>query len=392
MQNSKIVSIVILIIMLAYFLFSQIYLVNTGWVYVYLLNPLFYVVMAVVLKFLILSPYKTKKHQKPIIQYIIITTLAYTILFLLSGLFLTYGRNPYSTGFVGILFNLYSVGLVIFCREYIRYKIINNVFEKDRKLICIITVIVFSIQEISFAAFANEINIYFILKIIFATVIPAIARNCLFTYIELYTDYWSGFVYELITHLALWIPPILPKAPWVYTAITDTVFPIILLLYSIYDISSKDKLHIYKSLKAIEPKGLVPLAIGIILVIWFAIGIFPIKPIGVASGSMYPNINMGDIAIVQKCNANDLEVGEVIEYKRKDFSVIHRVIEKTQKDGEFIFITQGDNNDGPDSDPVMEDQIVGKVIAKIPYLAWPTIWIDNLRGATAPEVDVQMGK
>ena len=392
MQNSKVISIVILIIMLAYFLFSQLYLVNTGWVYVYLLNPLFYVVMALVLKFLVLSPYKTKKHQKPIIQYILITTLAYTILFLLSGLFLTYGRNPYSTGIVGILFNLYSVGLVIFCREYIRYKIINNVFEKDRKLICILTVIVFSIQEISFVAFANEINIYFILKMVFATVLPAIARNCLFTYIELYTDYWSGFVYELITHLALWIPPILPKAPWVYTAITDTVFPIILLLYSVYDISSKDKLHIYKSLKAIEPKGLVPLAIGIILVIWFAIGIFPIKPIGVASGSMYPNINMGDIAIVQKCNANDLEVGEVIEYKRKDFSVIHRVIEKTQKDGEFIFITQGDNNDGPDSDPVMEDQVVGKVIAKIPYLAWPTIWIDNLRGATAPEVDVQMGK
>ncbi|MBP3255494.1 MAG: signal peptidase I [Clostridia bacterium] len=392
MQNSKIISIVILIIMLAYFLFSQLYLVNTGWVYVYLLNPLFYVVMALVLKFLILSPYKTKKHQKPIIQYIIITTLAYTILFLLSGLFLTYGRNPYSTGIVGILFNLYSIGVVIFCREYIRYKIINNVFEKDRKLICILTVIVFSIQEISFAAFANEINIYFILKIIFATVIPAMARNSLFTYIELYTDYWSGFVYELITHLALWIPPILPKAPWVYTAVTDTVFPIILLLYSVYDISSKDKLHIYKSLKAIEPKGLVPLAIGIVLVIWFAIGIFPIKPIGVASGSMYPNINMGDIAIIQKCNANDLEVGTVIEYKRKDFSVIHRVVEINQKDGEFIFITQGDNNDGPDSDPVREDQIVGRVIAKIPYLAWPTIWIDNLRGATAPEVDVQMGK
>ena len=157
-------------------------------------------------------------------------------------------------------------------------------------------------------------------------------------------------------------------------------------------LSSKDKLHIYKSIKAIEPKGLIPLAIGIILVIWFAIGIFPIKPLGVASGSMYPNINLGDLVIVQKCNVNDLEVGTVIEYKRKDFSVIHRVVEITQKNGEFTLITQGDNNDGPDMDPVKEDQIVGRVIARIPYLAWPTIWIDNLRGATAPEVDVQMGK
>ena len=392
MQNSKLVSIVILVIMLLYFLFSQLYLVQLGSIYTYLLNPLFFIIMAIVLKFIILSPYKTKKHQKPILQYILITTLAYTILYLLSGLFLTYGKNPYNVGIIGILINLYSVGLVIFCREYIRYKVINNVFEKDRKLICILTVLIFTIPEISFASFSNGLNVYFILKIVFATIIPAIARNSLFTYIELYTDYWSGFAYELIVHLALWIPPILPKAPWVYTAITDTVFPTILLLYCIYDISSKDKLHIYKSIKAIEPKGLIPLAIGIVLVIWFAIGIFPIKPIGVASGSMYPNINLGDVVIIQKCNANDLEVGTVIEYKRKDFSVIHRVVEITQKDGKFTLITQGDNNDGPDMDPVKEDQIVGKVIARIPYLAWPTIWIDNLRGATASEVDVQMGK
>ena len=392
MQNSKFTSITILIIMFVYFLFSQLYFINAGGWYTYLINPLFFVIMAVIVKFVILSPYKTKKHQKPIMQYIVITTLAYTFLYWGSGLFLTYGKNPYNIGILGILTNMYTTGLAIFCREYIRYKVINNVFEKDRKLIFILTVLVFSFQEITFAAFAREINIYFILKIVFATVVPAIARNSLFTYIEMYTDYWSGVVYELIVHLALWIPPILPKAPWVYTAITDTVFPMILLLYCIYDISSKDKLHIYKSIKAIEPKGLIPLAIGIILVIWFAIGIFPIKPLGVASGSMYPNINLGDLVIVQKCNVNDLEVGTVIEYKRKDFSVIHRVVEITQKNGEFTLITQGDNNDGPDMDPVKEDQIVGRVIARIPYLAWPTIWIDNLRGATAPEVDVQMGK
>ena len=392
MQNSKIVSIFILVIMFVYFLFSQLYLTNLGNLNIYIINPLFFVIVALILKFTVLSPYRTKKHQKPILQYVVITTLAYVILFLLSGLFLTYGRNPYSVGFLGILLNLYSIILPIFCREYIRYKIINNVFEKDRKLICILTVAVFTFQEISISSLANGINIYFIVKTLFSTVIPAIARNSLFTYIELYTNYWTGVVYEIITHLGLWIPPILPKAPWVYSAITDTVFPTILLLYSVYDISSKDKLHIYKSMKAIEPKGLIPLAIGIVLVIWFAIGIFPIKPIGVASGSMYPNINMGDLVIVQKCNINDIEVGTVIEYKRKDFSVIHRVIEITQKDGEFTIITQGDNNDGPDSDPVKEDQIVGRVIGRVPYLAWPTIWIDNLRGATAPEVDVQMGK
>ena len=390
MQNSKIVSIAILVVMFVYFLFSQIYLTTLGNIYTYIINPLFFVIMAIILKFTILSPYKSKKHTKPIIQYILITVLAYIVIYLLSGLFLTYGKNPYSVGIQGLIFNLYSTGLVLFCREYIRYKVINNVFEKDKKLICILTIIIFTYQEISLISFAN-VSVYFIFKTIFSVVLPSILRNSLFTYIELYTTYLSGFIYELVIHLVLWIPPILPNAPWIYTAIIDTIFPLLLLLYCIYNISSQDKLHLKQAKKAIEPKGLIPIAIVIVLVIWFAIGIFPIKPIGVATASMEPNLSVGDVVLVQKCNPDEIEIGTIIEYKRKDFSVIHRVIEKRQVEGKTLFITKGDNNDQPDNDPVREDQIQGRVIFRIPGLAWPTIWIGNLRG-NSTDVDIQTGK
>ena len=85
--------------------------------------------MALILKYRILSPYKTKKYNKPVLQYIIIAVAIYSAVYILSGIFLTYGKNPYSVGIKGILLNLYSTGLVIFCREYIRFKVINNVFE-----------------------------------------------------------------------------------------------------------------------------------------------------------------------------------------------------------------------------------------------------------------------
>ena len=188
----------------------------------------------------------------------------------------------------------------------------------------------------------------------------------------------------------IWIPPILPNAPWIYNSVIEILFPLILLLYCIYDISARDKYHLYRYLHPVKPSGVIPLTVCVVLAIWFAIGIFPIKPLGVATGSMKPTLNVGDLVFIKKCNANSIEVNDVIEYKRQNYSVIHRVVSKYQKDGVFYFITKGDNNSNNDTDPVREDDLKGKVIGRIPYLAWPTLWIDSLGGRRA-NVDIETG-
>lgn len=391
MQKFKNTTIIILIIMFVYFLFSQFYLKNMGNIFTYIINPLFFISVAILLKYTANQPYKINKYRKTFTQYVLITTLAYGILYLVSGIFLTYGRNPYSTTTKGLILNLYSTGLVVFCREYIRYKLINNIFEKERKFIFVFIVIIFSIEEISIVSLINSLNIYFVFKTIFSVALPVIIKNCLLTYMEIYTDYIPSILYEIVLYLIKWIPPILPNAPWVFYAITDILFPLTLLLYCMYHIASLDKHHLYKLSNPIQPKGLIAISIGIVLVIWFAVGIFPIKPIGIATGSMEPNLNIGDMVIVKKCNANDVEINDVIEYKTKNFSIIHRVISKSQIDGSFVFITKGDNNEGPDNDPVKEDQLQGKIICKIPYIAWPTIFIERLSSKQA-YVGVETGK
>ena len=58
-----------------------------------------------------------------------------------------------------------------------------------------------------------------------------------------------------------------------------------------------------------------------------------------------------------------------------------------QKDGEFFFITKGDNNNSEDKLPVSEDQLIGKAIFKIPYLALPTVWLHNINAKTQVEVE-----
>lgn len=104
-------------------------------------------------------------------------------------------------------------------------------------------------------------------------------------------------------------------------------------------------------------------------------GIFPIKPVAIATGSMEKELKVGDVAIIKKCKANDVNVGDIIEYNMGDFTVIHRIIEKVQRNGSYYFVTKGDNNTARDLEDVKEDQLIGKVVFKIRYIGYPAVWL-----------------
>ena len=389
MQRTKGIVIFVLILICIYSLFSQFYLQKFGNYYTYIINPIFFIILALILKMILAKLYINNSIKKKVMIYAGITAFIYVLFYLLSGLFVTFGKNPYNTSIQGLLLNLYSIGIVILAKEYIRFKLINSVQREDKKLIFILIVIVFSISEMTLNLMIDNLNIYYFFKTFFVSIIPVIVKNCLFTYISKYTNYIPSVLYEMIIYLFLWISPILPKVPWIYTAIMDLVFPVVLLYYLNFEISKKDRRHVYKRDKTVNPKGLIPFVVGVVLIAFFSLGIFPIKPVGIASGSMFPSYSVGDLALVRKCSANEINVDDVIEYQRKDFSVIHRVVDKYVKDDKTYFITKGDNNNVEDADPVKEDQIVGVVFFKIPYLAYPTIWMNMNNNSN---VDVELGK
>lgn len=52
---------------------------------------------------------------------------------------------------------------------------------------------------------------------------------------------------------------------------------------------------------------------------------------------------------------------------------LHRVADINQAEGSRLFITKGDDNPIPDSNPVFPAQIKGKLILTIPKLGWISI-------------------
>lgn len=377
MQKSKTMTIGIIILMFLYALFSYSnWVKQNNFIYLYIINPIFWLTLASFLRFSIGKTYEKKKNKKEMIEYCCIGVLVYIITYMISGLFITFGKNPYSTTIFGIITNLWILAVAIIAKEYIRYKLVQNVYEKDKIIIAVMVSIVYIIIDFNISRFFyGTITIAYIVKQIAQTLIPLIAKNVLYSYISINSGYIPSIVYELGTKLYIWLSPILPNAPWIMVAIIDGVIPIILFVYMRYTNNKKDIFKSKEKIDATNPKNIIPLVIGIILAIWFAIGIFPIKPVAIATGSMEKELAVGDVAIIKKCNSNDVIVGDIIEYQMEGYTVIHRIIEKKQKNGQFYFITKGDNNKSPDALEVREEQLIGKVIFKIKYIGYPAIWL-----------------
>lgn len=377
MQKSKIATIGIIILMMIYGFFTYSNWVSqNNFVYLYIINPIFWIGLAFFLQFSIGRTYENRKNRREIIEYCAIGVLIYIITYMVSGLFITFGKNPYSTKIVGIITNIWILGSAIIAKEFIRYKLLQNVYEKDRLKIAIAISVVYIFIDFNISRFFyGKITTYYIVKQIAQTLIPLIATNILCSYVSMNSSYIPAVIYQMGVKLYLWISPILPNAPWIMISIIDSVIPIIIVIYIRYIKTKKDIFKSRERIEATNPRSIIPLAIGIILAIWFALGIFPIKPVAIATGSMEEELFPGDVAIIKKCNSNDVIVGDIIEYQMEGYTVIHRIVEKNQRNGEFFFVTKGDNNKYPDTKEVTEGQLIGKVIFKIKYIGYPAIWL-----------------
>lgn len=93
----------------------------------------------------------------------------------------------------------------------------------------------------------------------------------------------------------------------------------------------------------------------------------------VASPSMTGAIEAGDAIIIKK--SDSYAVGDVITYFPADenFSVTHRIV---RMEGDK-FYTKGDANQSEDPDPVLIEQIAGKVAVKLDKVGYFIEWLKS---------------
>jgi signal peptidase I len=95
----------------------------------------------------------------------------------------------------------------------------------------------------------------------------------------------------------------------------------------------------------------------------------------IASGSMQPFLNPGDLIILKKERVEKIEIGDVIAFdppspydKAALSPTIHRVIKKWIENGNTYLKTKGDNVQSEDPWNLSEENVIGKIIWKLPYI------------------------
>ena len=106
----------------------------------------------------------------------------------------------------------------------------------------------------------------------------------------------------------------------------------------------------------------------------------------VLTGSMEPEYHVGDIVIVKKTDTDELKNKDVITFYSKDPDmegqiVTHRITDITEENGQRLFETKGDNNEIADLEKVEEDDVIGKVEGRIPYVGKVTTFMQTNRTA-----------
>lgn len=108
-----------------------------------------------------------------------------------------------------------------------------------------------------------------------------------------------------------------------------------------------------------------------------------IRMFTVATGSMKPVYEVGDVLIAKEIDASEIKVGDDIVYKgeKSSFSgkiITHRVISiEKQEDGNYKIITKGLANENEDPE-IDQTQVYGKIIYKVHLLSYIGRLIQNI--------------
>lgn len=100
-----------------------------------------------------------------------------------------------------------------------------------------------------------------------------------------------------------------------------------------------------------------------------------LRMFSVATGSMVPVYEVGDILIAKEIEPEDIKVGDDLVYQGKKGTfagkvVTHRVISvEKQEDGNYKIVTQGVANNAADPE-IDQTQVYGKIIYKVHILSF----------------------
>ena len=310
-------------------------------------------------------------------------SVIYIAINFIAGVFLkNIAASPYDISPKGIFINIVTLLPEIIAIIMVRSYIVNAVNRKTKHPIFWIVVVSlyfavlqFNLTKLSIINNTEDLFIY-----IAKDIMPEISLSFLTSIICLVGGSIPCIYYMCINKIFLFIFPFLPTLSWFIESVIGIVYPIIfaMLIWEEYKIMSHKK----PSLQKENVLSFMATLAVLVTFSWFLVGVFPIYPSVILTGSMEPLIYPGDVALIRKFKSEEeiykLKEGDVINFKIENITITHR-IEKIESDeaGNLSFITKGDNNDSHDNWVVLPNDLNGTIEKIVPKVGLPVFLIHS---------------
>jgi signal peptidase len=307
------------------------------------------------------------------------------------GLLTGFGKSPLSFTPKSLAINLFYVLTGLLGLELSRAYLMKSFGRKSPLLTLGLVTLLYTLINTSFHGFLSVLCLgdplqtadYF-----GSSFLPTLSESLLASYLALLGGPVASLAYRAPLKAYEWFFPILPDLTWGFKALLGVVPPMLGFVYvnqvvtpmelrrAGIKVSNRELTSLMRREKKERSSliGWTAVSVFGILMVWFSTGLLGIYPTIPLSGSMRPAMEVGDLAILVKTTPEKVEVGDIVHFWRDDVMVIHRVHEILTEGGR-AFITKGDANRAPDSDPVLPNQIRGKLIACLPKLGWASIYL-----------------
>ena len=344
----------------------------------YYYMDIFLILTLIAFKFIFGFEKDRHRYIKDILINIIIIYLISFIFYYLFGLIIGFYRPENYLNFYGLKNFIFPFIIMVVLREYLRAQMLNKT--EESKPLTYITIILFIFIELSVSLAGSSLKTtYNIFIFIALTILPIISNNIACTYIAKKVGYKPNILWILIANMYLVLLPLAPDVGLYIQALIELLFPFVLVynIYLFFKEREKDipTSYIKKSLYIQLPI----LAVIVCILVYFVSGHFKYYAIAIATGSMRPKINAGDVVIVnQHKDYKNIKKGEIIAYKYNGIVVVHRVYDIVIVKGEYYFYTKGDSNKEVDNYIIYPKTILGEVKHKISYIGLPTVWLNKI--------------
>ena len=287
------------------------------------LKPFIYIGLALFTYLFIDKKYLVKREKRYINQITIMAIIGYMLLYILTGIIFGFANNPLVMKGKFFFLNLVYYVPTAISIELIRYRIISFIDkEKQFKYSILLSIILsFAMSNLSLSMFQSTKAF---IEMFYQLLVPNFVIGCFLSYVTLNGSLYASIIYVTVPILYNLFAKIIPNPQWIIPVLLKTIVPIIA-----YTTLEKMKVVKKKEPQKIKQKHMLPSILGIAVMsitILFACGVFRIYPVAIASNSMKPTFERGDIQVIDK-KQQTYQVGDIIQFYGLNNTIfVHRVV------------------------------------------------------------------